>query len=269
MNHKTQKKQKNARPHHSSLAMPHTISHLVHNNKTVFITGASSGIGLATAKLLLSQGYNVTIFSLTPPNAEDMRILARIPSALVLRGDITKPAQIKIALTKTKKKFGSVDVLINNAGISQKKLFKDSLPSEWDALIKVNIKGTLLTTKFALPYLSKRNHSSRQRNSNGLIINISSGSALHPVPHLSLYSLTKAAILNFTETFDAELKPHGIRAIAITPGSTQTALFEKSSPGKTPLYQPEDIAVVIADTISGKQKPDKHRVINPFKHLYQ
>jgi NAD(P)-dependent dehydrogenase (short-subunit alcohol dehydrogenase family) len=225
----------------------------------VFITGASSGIGLATAKLLLSQGYNVAIFSLTPPEPKDAEILRHIHSALVLRGDITKEMQIKKALQKTVQKFGSLDVLINNAGISQKKLFADSSPKEWEIIININLKGTLLTTKCALPYMRK----------GGLVINISSGSALHPVPHLSLYSLTKAAILNFTQTLDAELQPRGIRAITITPGSTQTALFEKASPGKNPLYQPEDIAVVIADTISGKKKPDKYRVVNPFKHLYK
>lgn len=228
-------------------------------HKTIFITGAATGIGLATAKLLLSEGYNVVIFSLTKPDVKDIEILDVLPNALILQGDITNEKQVKTALQRTIKKFGSLDVLINNAGISQKKLFIDSTSQEWDALISVNIKGTLIVTHEALRYLKK----------GGLVINIASGSALHAVSHLSIYSLTKAGILNFTQSLDTEIKKDGIRAVAITPGSTQTALFEKASPGKNPLYKPEDIAVVIADTISGKQKPNMHRIVNPFKHLYR
>ncbi len=228
-------------------------------HKTIFITGAATGIGLATAKLLLSEGYNVVIFSLTKPDVKDLEILDVLPNALILQGDITNEKQVKTALQRTIKKFGSLDVLINNAGISQKKLFIDSTSQEWDALISVNIKGTLIVTHEALRYLKK----------GGLVINIASGSALHAVSHLSIYSLTKAGILNFTQSLDTEIKKDGIRAVAITPGSTQTALFEKASPGKNPLYKPEDIAVVIADTISGKQKPNMHRIVNPFKHLYR
>ncbi len=231
----------------------------IKNPKTVFITGGATGIGLATARLLLSQGYNVAIFSLTKPLPQDFEILRAMPNALVLQGSVTNQKQVEAALQKTIKKFGSLDVLINNAGISQKKLFIDSTPQEWDAIMNVNIKGVLVVTRAALSHMHK----------GGLIINISSGSALHPIPHLSIYSLTKAAILNFTRSLDAEIKQHGVRAVVITPGSTQTALFEKASPGKTALYQPQDVAVVIADTISGKQKPDKYRVVNPFRHLYK
>ncbi len=231
----------------------------IKNPKTVFITGGATGIGLATARLLLSQGYNVAIFSLTKPLPQDFEILCAMPNALVLQGSVTNQKQVEAALQKTIKKFGSLDVLINNAGISQKKLFIDSTPQEWDAIMNVNIKGVLVVTRAALSHMHK----------GGLIINISSGSALHAVSHLSLYSLTKAGILNFTQSIDKELQPLGIRAVAITPGSTQTALFEKASPGKTALYQPQDVAVVIADTISGKQKPDKYRVVNPFRHLYK
>lgn len=239
------------------------------NPKTIFITGGATGIGLATAQLLLSQGYNVVIFSLTKPDPKDFEILRALPNALVLQGSITNQKQIQSAIQKTIKKFGSLNVLINNAGISQKKLFTDSSPQEWDTLIQVNIKGTLTVTYEALRFLKKGGLASPKHGEGGLIINISSGSALHPVSHLSLYSLTKAAILNFTQTLDAELKPHGIRAVTITPGSTQTALFEKSSPGKTALYKPQDIAAVIANVITGKQKPDKYRVVNPFRHLYK
>lgn len=228
-------------------------------SQTIFITGAATGIGLATAKLLLSQGYNVAIFSLTKPDIHDMEILSAIPHALVLTGNICNAMHVQKALSATIEKFGSLDVLINNAGISQKKLFKDSTAQEWDFIINVNIKGTLIVTQCALLYIHK----------GGLIINISSGSALHAVSHLSLYSLTKAALLNFTQSLDKEVQKDGIRVVVVTPGSTQTALFEKASPGKTPFYQPEDIAQVIVNTVSGKQKPDKNRIVNPFKHLYR
>jgi len=255
-------------------------SHKTTESKVVFITGAATGIGLAAAKLLLSQGYKVTLFSLTKPEKKDLEILSQIPTALVLQGNICNPIQVQKALTQTIKKFGHLDVLINNAGISQKKLFKDTTSKEWDTIIDINIKGTLTVTHCALPFLKKEWLASPKHKQphtaialtveqGGLIINISSGSALHAVSHLSIYSLTKAGILNFTQSIDKELQPLGIRAITITPGSTQTALFEKSSPRKTPLYQPEDIAQVIADTISGKQKPDKNRIVNPFRHLYK
>lgn len=238
-------------------------------SQTVFITGAATGIGLATAKLLLSEGYNVTIFSLFKPALEDIEVLSQIPTALVITGDICNRVHVQKALEATVKKFGFLDVLINNAGVSQKKLFRDSTPKEWDNIINVNIKGTLTVTQCALSYMHKGGPVSPKHREGGLVINIASGSALHAVSHLSIYSLTKAGILNFTQSLDKEIQKDGIRAIVITPGSTETALFEKASPGKTPFYQPEDIAQVIADTISGKQKPDVHRIVNPFKHLYK
>lgn len=229
-------------------------------NKTVFITGGASGIGLATVKLLLSEGYNVALFSVIKPSPEDAEILSHIPNALVLIGDIKNKIHVKHALEKTVKRFGSLDVLINNAGTSLHKTFEETTALEWDSLIGVNIMGTLTVTHCALPYIKK---------SKGLIINISSGSALHAVSHLSIYSLTKAAILNFTQSLHKELDSHGVRVVAITPGSTNTSLFHKSSPHKKALYEPEDIAEIIVRTVAGKQKPDKNRIINPFKHLYK
>ncbi len=236
-------------------------------SQTVFITGAATGIGLATAKLLLSQGYNVTIFSLTKPSLQDMEILAAMPRALVLIGNICNSTQVKKALSATIKKFGSIDILINNAGISLHKPFKETTSIEWDSLINVNIKGMLTVTQCALPYLRKGGLASPKHREGGLIINIASDSALHPIPYLPIYSLTKAAVLNFSQSLDHEIKPF-IRSIAVIPGSTNTDLFKKSFPSHTALYQPEDIAHVIAKVISGKQKPNKEGIINPFKHIF-
>ncbi|MCL5011912.1 MAG: SDR family oxidoreductase [Patescibacteria group bacterium] len=231
----------------------------IKNPKTVFITGGTTGIGLATARLLLSQGYNVAIFSLTKPLPQDFEILCAMPNALVLQGSVTNQKQVEAALQKTIKKFGSLDVLINNAGISLHKSFRETTPIEWNLLIDVNVKGVLTVTKCALPYIQKQKL--------GIIINIASDSALHPIPYLPIYSLTKAAVLNFSQSLDHEIKPR-IRSIAIIPGSTNTTLFKKSFPHRKALYQPEDVARVIADVIFGKHKPNKQGIVNPFKHVF-
>jgi 3-oxoacyl-[acyl-carrier protein] reductase len=227
-------------------------------NKTVFITGATSGIGLEAAKILLDEGANVSIYSVIIPDKPDVKELKRHPHALLFKGDIRSQKDVGKAVKETTKKFGGIDVLINNAAIAQRKDFVDTTPKDWDDLIDVNIKGTLnITHEILKIMLSKKS---------GMIINISSGAAFDGIGHLSLYSLTKAAVMNFSQSLSEEIKPKGIDVLTIAPGSTNTGMFKKVFPGHKPHHTPKQVAEVIIKAAKKEIFPDDKLVIDVFYH---
>lgn len=227
-------------------------------NKTVFITGGTTGIGLAIAIALLHKGMNVAVYSKSSPSPQAKRKLSAYANALVMRGDIKNQKSVKRAIKKTVKMFGSFDVLVNNAAIAKRELFIKSGPKDWDTTIDTNIKGTLLLTKEALAYMVPRR--------SGMIINISSGAGLYGIGGLSLYSLSKAALVNFTQSLDQEMKEFGIRILTIAPGSTDTRMFSNLFPHDKAKHTPEDVANVVLKTITGEIHPDDNLVVDVFEH---
>lgn len=225
------------------------------NNKTVFLTGGASGIGLAIASTLLDQGYAVTIYSRGISAVPDA--IRSHPHLLAIEGDITDRVAVEKALSDTIQRFGGIDILINNAAIAQRKLFVDTTPDDWDSIINVNIKGTLTVTHAALSFL---------KQSRGTIINIASGAGLFGVEDLSIYSFTKAAIINFTQSLAQELSDNNVRVFCITPGSTDTPMFHEAFPDRTPHHSPQDIADVVIQSLTGEIVPDKRLVIDVFNH---
>jgi NAD(P)-dependent dehydrogenase (short-subunit alcohol dehydrogenase family) len=230
-------------------------------NKTIFITGGATGIGLETARQLASEQCNVCVFSKSAPKDPGAKEFFSQDSQHILfvRGDITKAAEAKSAVQKCIKKFGGIDVLINNAALGGKtKLFEKTTPKEWEQLLKVNIQGTLLVTQLVLPFMKKQK--------SGCIINISSGAGLYGIEGLSIYSLTKAAVLNFTQSLAQEVSGFGIRVITITPGSTDTRMFKTLFPGKKPHHTAAQVAQVIVRAIKKEVEPDSRHVIDVFYH---
>lgn len=227
-------------------------------NKTVFITGGSDGIGLATVKLLAQERFNVFSFSINSPAKEQKNDLEKNFSVEFFEGDIKKENQVKKGIKKAIKKFGGIDFLINNAGLAQNKEFLLTDQKDWDKIIDVNIKGTLNVTRNALDVMLK------QRS--GTIINISSGTGIYGVEKLSLYSLTKAALINFSQSLKDEVSKYNISVFTITPGSTATKMFEECFPGQKPHHTPEQVAEVILKSIKGEIIPDQRQIIDVFKH---
>ena len=229
-------------------------------NKVVFITGGATGIGLATTQRLVAQGARVAIYTRAIAQTADIAALKENPSVLFFEGDIREENTVRAAAQKTKEMLGSLDVLINNAAIAQRKPFIETAPEDWDVIIDVNIKGTLAVTRAILPYM-------RDQKS-GLIVNVASGAGLYGIENLSLYSLTKAALINFSQSLADEVRADNIAVFSIAPGGTDTDMFRACFPGEAAPQTPEQIADVIVKSITGDITPDDRLVIDVFRHAH-
>jgi NADP-dependent 3-hydroxy acid dehydrogenase YdfG len=186
--------------------------------KVVVITGASSGLGEATAKHLSAEGASVVLGA---RRAERIRALAdelnaRGGKALAVATDVSDSEQMRRLVDAAVDAHGRIDVLVNNAGVAPLSLLERLKIHEWDQMIDVNIKGVLYGIAAALP------HMIRQRA--GQIINVSSIAALSVSPVTAVYSATKQAVRAITEGLRQEVKPHNIRTTVILPGAVATDL---------------------------------------------
>lgn len=188
------------------------------NGKIVIVTGASSGIGMATAKLLFQKGAKIVFAS---RSVEKLDKLSKThPGSLVVKTDITKENQIKKLVKKTIDKFGRIDVLINNAGIGYDSLIENVEAEKFKYLFDLDLLGMVLAMREAIPYMKKQRE--------GAIINISSGTALMAIPGMSPYSSLKRAVVGISLTAREELKDFGISVSVIYPYITKTD-FEKNT----------------------------------------
>ncbi|WP_154856022.1 SDR family oxidoreductase [Cyclobacterium xiamenense] len=190
-------------------------------NKVVIITGASSGIGKATAVKLAKGGAAVVLCARNED--ELIKLKDTIESsggrALVVKTDVTKPAELENAVAKTLAEYGSIDVLINNAGLMPLSFVEKLKTDEWEKMVDVNIKGVLNGVAAVLPTM--------RTNKSGHIINISSSAAHNYFPGGAIYCATKVAVKMFSEGLRKELAPlYGINVTSIEPGAVNTSLFE-------------------------------------------
>jgi NADP-dependent 3-hydroxy acid dehydrogenase YdfG len=187
--------------------------------KNVIITGASSGIGEATARLLASKGYNLSLAARSLDKLEELKSqLSGNGSKIIVRQtDVTKREDVKQLAKSTIEELGSVDVLINNAGIMPLSFLKNLHEDEWEQTIDVNIKGVLNGVGAVLPNM--------MQNKKGHIINISSVAGVKVYPTSSVYCGTKWAVEAITEGIRLELgKEYNIRTTSIRPGATKSNL---------------------------------------------
>ncbi len=187
------------------------------NNKTVIITGASKGIGAATAILFAEKGYNVVINYNN--SVESARLLQRSLSengynVIALKANVTNRKEVDLMVKETLYRFGSIDVLINNAGISQQSLFTDISEYDWDNMMNVNLKGVFNCTQAVLPHMIDKK--------SGKIINMSSIWGITGGSCEVHYSAAKAGIIGFTKALAKELGPSGITVNCIAPGVIDT-----------------------------------------------
>lgn len=235
--------------------------------KTIFITGGASGIGLETAKKFIAEGANVVIYSYgTSAIPENLFP----PDRIVIReGDICDRDAVGRAVNEAMQKFGSLDVLINNAGVAQRKRFKDMSEAEWNRMLTVNLCGMFIVTQEALKAMdtgaASRDHDGCVINRK-CIINISSGAGLYGIPELAVYSATKAGVIAFTQALSGELVQSGIDAITITPGSVGTDMFKELFKGVDARHTPAEVAEVIYRTVIGEMKPDTRLIVDTFHH---
>lgn len=192
--------------------------------KTALITGSTSGIGLATAKAFAAKGYNIVFNGLEEDGAE----IAAGVAATYNTGHIFSPAnmlhpeQIRGLAKEAIEAFGSVEVLINNAGIQFVSPVEDFPEEKWDAIIAINLTAAFHLTKAILPGMKEKKY--------GRIINVSSAHGLIASPFKSAYVAAKHGIIGFTKVLAMEGGPHGITANAICPGYVHTPIVEKQIP---------------------------------------
>jgi 3-oxoacyl-[acyl-carrier protein] reductase len=221
------------------------------NGKVAVVTGASKGIGAGIAKSLGAAGAAVVVNYASSKEGAD-RVVADIKisggKAIAVKGDVAKAADVERLFDETRKAFGKVDVLVNNAGVYKFDPIEQVTEDEFHRQFNTNVLGTLLATREAVKHFG---------NNGGSVINISSVASTDAVPASSIYSATKGAVDTLTRELAAELGPRNIRVNVIAPGGVETegvhALgiigsdFEKQMIGKTPLGrlgQPDDIARV-------------------------
>lgn len=186
-------------------------------NAVAMITGASSGIGAATALQLAQHGVRLSLLARTPERLEAVAASARTmgaPAVLALSCDIRDEAQVASAIAETLRQFGCLDILINSAGLSLNGAVEGYSLEDWRTVIDTNLTGTFLTCRAVLPAMKQ------QRS--GQIINISSGAGRNGIKQMAAYCASKFGVVGFTEALALEVRPHNIRVSVLLPGSVAT-----------------------------------------------
>lgn len=222
--------------------------------KTAIVTGASKGIGKATALLLATRNINIVVhFNRDSEGAENTvsAIEQAGGTAMMVQADVSIPAEIKNLFDKTITRFGQVDILINNAGIILYKNIADITEEDYDRVFSVNVKSVFFAMKEAAGRLAD----------NGKIVNLSSTTTRTQFPTYGLYSASKAAIEQATKVFAKEIGERGISVNSVLPGPTKTELLLNGKSKEdldrlaavaafNRIAEPEDIAKVIAFLVS-------------------
>ncbi|MCB9802747.1 SDR family oxidoreductase [Candidatus Nomurabacteria bacterium] len=227
-------------------------------SKTVLITGAAQGIGWATACWLAKNNFDLILLDKKRGTWQKKAKTLAEKEKITIQTfviDLEKVQQIKKIATKLKNQ--RIDVLLNNAGVPLAGLLETYQDQAIVKTLVVNLQATILMSKYFLPNLKK---------SRGLIVNISSGAGLEGKKEFSVYCASKFGVVGFGQSLAKDLKT--VKVLTVTPGATNTALFKKAfKQGRQALYQPEETAQIIGETISQQQKYKSGAVVDPFQHL--
>jgi NAD(P)-dependent dehydrogenase (short-subunit alcohol dehydrogenase family) len=190
--------------------------------KTVLITGASSGIGRATALYFQKRGWNVVATMRSPDRETDRDdSLAKLDRLICLKLDVTDYQTITEAVAETISRFGAIDVLVNNAGYGMLGAFETSTPAQIQRQFATNVFGLMETTRAVLPHFRDRKQ--------GVIVNVASIGGRVAFPLYSLYHSTKWAVEGFSESLQHELLAFNIRVKIVEPGPIKTDFYERSA----------------------------------------
>ncbi|WP_046227953.1 SDR family NAD(P)-dependent oxidoreductase [Paenibacillus dauci] len=188
------------------------------------ITGASSGIGEATAKTLAAQGAAVAIVARRKDRLEQLaaEITASGGKALVIEADITDQKQAEQAVTRTVEEYGRLDTVVNNAGVMLLGPASDAPLEEWERMVSINVNGLLYVSHAALPHLVKSASISDRKVTD--LINISSVAGRKTMAGGAVYNLTKFGVAAFTDALRQEVAGQSVRVAAVEPGAVKTEL---------------------------------------------
>ncbi len=212
--------------------------------KTALITGASQGIGLAIAEALAEEGCHLVLTARSQSNLDRVakRLSKNKTRVLALACDVREPEQVEMLMREVRRKFGRLDILINNAGMGHRSLEVAKLPFEsWREVIETNLTGMFLVTQAALPQMRR----------GAAIVNNLSIAAKRVFTGSSAYNASKHGALGFTNTLREELRTKGIRVIALLPGATDTAIWNTLWPDvpRKKMMSAETVAAAVVSAL--------------------
>jgi NAD(P)-dependent dehydrogenase (short-subunit alcohol dehydrogenase family) len=183
--------------------------------RTAIVTGGGRGIGAATARALTAAGARVTVFARS--HAELEAVVRGGGAALAVRGDVSREADVRNLVAEHERVLGPCDVLVNGAGVLVRGPAEALSPADFRRVLEVNLTGPFLCARAVLPGMKARRR--------GRIVNVASISATLGTPEGSAYNASKWGLLGLTRCLAEELRPHGVQCLAVSPGSTDTAML--------------------------------------------
>jgi len=190
------------------------------DSKVAIVTGAARGIGFATARKFLTEGWRVCLLDIDGESQAVARdSLARPATTIAVTCDVAEPDQVDAAITSTMEAFGRIDALVNNAGIAVFKPILETSFAEWSRVLAVNLTGAFLCTNACAPFMLA--------GGGGSVVNITSISGTRASTLRVAYGTSKAALMHLTKQQAAELGNRGIRVNAVSPGPVDTAMAKQ------------------------------------------
>jgi 3-oxoacyl-[acyl-carrier protein] reductase len=212
----------------------------------VVITGASSGIGAASARAFSERGASVVLAARSTDDLKQVHgSLQKGSDVLVVPTDVRDEKQVRNLVDRTIERFGRIDVLVNNAGFGVFREVVDLSIEEFDSVVNVNLRGAFLCLKYVLPHMYSR--------MSGTVVMISSVAGRHGFANGGAYCASKFGVMGLTESVFQEARTRNVRVIALTPGSVNTPFFDKAGtvpPNRERIIQPEDVAETILHAVS-------------------
>ncbi len=201
--------------------------------RSALVTGGSSGIGLAIARMLREEGFALSLAARTP---QTLAAAGEALAAFTIVADVIDERDCDQMVADHVARHGGLDVLVNSAGVGVSGGVEDQQVKHIDLQLDVNLRGLILVTRAALPHL---------RTSRGLVVNLASITGTMPAASLPIYAATKAAVISFTRSLNAALDADGVRAHALCPAFVDTPMASYAAIPDDELIRPEDCAEVV------------------------
>lgn len=200
---------------------------------SALVTGGSSGIGLAIARMLRDEGYGLSLAARTP---ERLEAAAAELGALAVQANVLDEESCEQVVSEHVERHGGLDILVNSAGVGFAGAIADTSTKRFDIQLGVNVRGAFLVTRAALPHL---------RAARGYVVNLASIAGTIPTPGLATYGASKAALISLTRSLVREESATGVRATAICPAFVDTPMADWTGLPPEELIQPEDCAEIV------------------------